>query len=45
MGFVIGSYALSAILILGLTAYVLARDRRMRAEADRLERSRRKGDA
>ena len=43
MGYVIGSYALSVILIIGLVVYVLARDRRLRAEAERL--GRRKGDA
>lgn len=43
MGYVIGSYALSVILIIGLVVYVLARDRSLRAEAERL--GRRKGDA
>ena len=45
MGYVIGSYALSAGLILGLVAYVLIRDRSLRAEADRLDRNRRKLEA
>lgn len=45
LGFVAASYGLSAIFIIGLTIYVLARDRRLRAEVDMLERQRRKGDA
>ena len=45
MGYVIGAYALSAILIIGLTVYVLARDRGLRAEAGRLDRNRRKDKA
>jgi len=42
LGFVFGSYALSALLILGLVAYVLIRDRKLRHEADRLDAKRRK---
>ena len=45
MGYIIGSYALSAILIVGLVVYVIARDRSLRAEAERLDRNRRKADA
>ena len=45
MGYVIGSYGLSAIFILGLVAYVLMRDKRLRVEAERLDRNRRKGEA
>ena len=40
LGFVVASYALSAVLILGLSAYILFKDRRLRAEAERLERRR-----
>jgi heme exporter protein CcmD len=40
-GFVIGAYSLSAILLAGLTVYVFTRDRRLRAEVSRLEKSRR----
>ena len=43
MGYVIGSYALSAILIIGLVVYVLTRDRALRAKAERL--SHRKDEA
>ena len=45
IGFVVASYALSAIFLLGLTIYVVARDRRLRAEAEMLDRQRRKGGA
>jgi heme exporter protein CcmD len=45
LGYVVASYGLSAIFILGLTIYVIARDRRLRAEAEMLDRQRRKGDA
>ncbi len=44
-GFVIASYALSAIFILALTICILVRDRNHRNEAQRLDRQRRKGDA
>ena len=44
-GFVVASYALSFILIGGLTVRILLRDRRARAEAERLERQRLKGEA
>ena len=42
LGFVIASYALSAIFILALTIYVLVRDRKLRDEAQRLDRRRRR---
>lgn len=42
LGFVLAAYGLSAVLILGLVIYVLHRDRSLRAEADRLDRNRRK---
>ncbi len=45
MGFVIASYALSAIFICGLTVYILLKDRKLRAEASRLEQQRHKVDA
>jgi heme exporter protein CcmD len=40
-GFVIAAYALSALLIAGLTLYVVIRDRKLRAEAAKLDKSRR----
>jgi heme exporter protein CcmD len=43
MGFVIASYALSAVFICGLTIRILLRDRKLRAEAAALESQRRKG--
>lgn len=39
LGFVIASYALSFVLIAGLTAYVIINDRKLRAEAAQLEAS------
>jgi heme exporter protein CcmD len=42
IGFVIASYAVSAIFIGGLIVQVLLRDRNLRAEAQRLEAQRRK---
>jgi heme exporter protein CcmD len=45
MGFIVASYALSALLICGLTIYILVKDRRLRAEAERLDKQRRKGGA
>ena len=39
-GFVIAAYALSALCIFGLAAFVIARDRRLRAEVELLERER-----
>ena len=45
MGFVVASYALSAVFICGLTVFVLLKDRKLRAEASRLEQQRRKVDA
>jgi heme exporter protein CcmD len=44
-GFVIAAYALSALLIAGLTLYVVFRDRKFRAEAAALDKSRRWNDA
>lgn len=41
IGFVIASYALSVAFIGGLIALVLLRDRKLRAEAERLETQRR----
>lgn len=40
IGFVLASYALSFVFILGLTIAVLRRDKHMRAEAERLDRQR-----
>ena len=37
LGFVIGSYAISAIMLVGLVTYVLARDRALRRDVQRLE--------
>ena len=45
IGFVVASYALSFILIGALTIHVLVRDRKLRAEAQRLDSQRRRGDA
>ena len=42
LGFVFASYGLSAVLILGLVFTILRRDRSLRAEAERLDRNRRK---
>jgi heme exporter protein CcmD len=39
LGFVYGAYALSAILIVGLVIYVVGRDRSLRAEVARLEKT------
>jgi heme exporter protein CcmD len=36
-GFVVGAYALSALLLAGTALYVLVRDRRLSGEAARLE--------
>ncbi len=44
MGFVIASYGLSALLIIGLALYIVLRDRRLRAEAAKLDQSRRWND-
>jgi heme exporter protein CcmD len=41
IGFVIASYALSIAFIGGLIVQVLLRDRKLRAEAERLETQRR----
>ncbi len=45
IGFVIASYALSGIFICALTVWVIVRDRSLRAQAERLDRQRRRGDA
>ena len=42
LGFVFAAYAISAVFIGGLVVQVLLKDRRLRAEADRLEAQRRK---
>jgi len=42
VGFVVASYALSVVFMVGLTLRVLMRDRKLRAEAERLEAQRRK---
>jgi heme exporter protein D len=44
MGFVIASYGLSALLIVGLTLWIVVRDRRLRAEAANLDNNRRWND-
>ena len=44
-GFVIASYALSLVFLVGLTAATLRRDRMLRAEAERLDTERRKARA
>jgi heme exporter protein CcmD len=41
IGFVIASYALSVAFIGGLTVLVLLKDRKLRADAERLETQRR----
>lgn len=45
MGFVIGAYALSAIMLVGLIVYVLARDRSLQRQVRRLEQNHRKEQA
>ena len=42
IGFVLASYALSAVFIGGLILQILMRDRKLRAETDRLDAQRRK---
>jgi heme exporter protein D len=42
IGFVVASYGISFACILGLAAYVVARDRKLRAEAQRLDAARRR---
>ena len=42
IGFVIASYALSFVFLAGLIVATLGRDRRLRAEAERLDTQRRK---
>jgi heme exporter protein CcmD len=45
VGFVAAAYGLSALFLCGLTIWAIARDAKLRAKAERLERQRRKGDA
>jgi heme exporter protein CcmD len=45
IGFVLAAYALTAVLVAGLIIHVILRDRRLRAEAERLDRQRRKVNA
>jgi len=42
IGFVIASYGLSAVFLAGLILATLGRDRRLRAQAERLDTQRRK---
>ena len=42
IGFVIASYALSFVFLAGLILTTLGRDRRLRAEAEKLDAQRRK---
>jgi heme exporter protein CcmD len=42
IGFVLASYGISFVSILGLAAYVIARDRKLCAEAQRLDAARRR---
>jgi heme exporter protein CcmD len=42
LGFVFASYAVTVVFIGGLIAQVLMKDRKLRAEAERLEAQRRK---
>jgi heme exporter protein CcmD len=42
IGFVIASYALSVVFLGGLVIATLGRDRKLRAEAERLDTQRRK---
>ena len=42
LGFVYASYALSFVFLAGLTIATLRRDRKLRAEAERLDTQRRK---
>ena len=41
-GFVAAAYAISALVLIGLAASIVIRDRRLRAEAEALERQRAK---
>jgi heme exporter protein CcmD len=45
IGFVIASYALSFVFVAGLIVSVILRDRKLRAEAERLDRQRKKDRA
>ena len=45
IGFVIASYGLSAVFLAGLILATLGRDRRLRAQAERLDTQRRKARA
>lgn len=42
IGFVIASYALTFVFLTGLTISILRKDRRLRAEAERLDAQRRR---
>ncbi len=41
-GFVVASYGISFACILALAAYIISRDRKLRAEAQRLDAARRR---
>jgi len=43
-GFVAAAYAVSALVLIGLAAFILLRDRKLRAEAEALD-DRRTGDS
>ena len=43
-GFVIASYGLSALLIVGLTLFIVVRDRKVRTDAAKLDKDRRWND-
>jgi len=43
-GFVAAAYGISALVLIGLAAFILMRDRRLRAEAEALD-SQRLGDS
>ncbi|MFO1132501.1 MAG: heme exporter protein CcmD [Hyphomicrobiales bacterium] len=45
IGYVIASYALSFVVLAGLIITTLGRDRKLRAEAERLDTERRKARA
>lgn len=41
-GFVAAAYVLSALVLIGLAAFILMRDRKLRAEAEALDNQRKK---
>jgi len=45
IGFVLASYGLSLLFIRGLIVSTLLRDRKLRAQAERLDTARRRSDA